>query len=128
AGGSGMQGFASSPSQRAQQMLAMAMSDQLLITVKIGGLMTLYQSAQEANAAEATEAASVEERATAAPVTTPSADPGTAAPDPNAPATDPNAPTPDPNAPAPDPNAPAPDPNAPAPDPNAPGAAAPGAN
>jgi len=120
AGGSGMQGFASSPSQRAQQMLAMAMSDQLLITVKIGGLMTLYQSAQEANAAEATEAASVEERATAAPVTTPSADPGTAAPDPNAPAPDPNAPAPDPNAPTPDPNAPTPDPNAPTPDPNAP--------
>ncbi len=120
AGGAGMGSMASSPSQRAQQMLGLAMSDSLLITVKIGGLMTLYQSAQEANAAEATEAASAAERATASPVTTPATDPTTTTPDPNAPAPDPNAPAPDPNAPAPDPNAPAPDPNAPAPDPGAP--------
>lgn len=44
-----------------------ALSDPLLITVKIGGLMTLYQSAQESNAAAATEAAGATEQSNAAP-------------------------------------------------------------
>lgn len=46
-----------------------ALSDPLLVTVKIGGLMTLYQSAQESNAEAATEAAGATEQSTAAPPT-----------------------------------------------------------
>lgn len=56
--GAGAGGLAA---QKGQEALAAAMSDPLLIYVKIGGLMTLYQSAQESTTAEATEAAAATE-------------------------------------------------------------------
>ncbi|MFO0979152.1 MAG: hypothetical protein U0996_22270 [Planctomycetaceae bacterium] len=50
------------------EALQIAMSDPLLISVRIGGLMTLYQSAQESDAAEQSEAAAATE-VTPPPVT-----------------------------------------------------------
>lgn len=46
---------------KGQAALQAAMADPLLISVKIGGLMTLYQSAQETETEAATEAAAVTE-------------------------------------------------------------------
>ncbi len=67
--GSGI-GSGGMASPTGMESLQIAMSDPLLLSVRIGGLMTLYQSAQESDAAEQTEAAAATE-ATAAPPTTP---------------------------------------------------------
>ncbi len=67
---------------KGKEVIQAAMNDPLLVHVKIGGLMTLYQSAQEANA----EATTAETDQAAAPVAAPQTD-ATAAPgEPTAPA------------------------------------------
>jgi hypothetical protein len=66
---------------RGKEAMQAAMIDPLLVHVKIGGLMTLYQSAQEADA----EAATAEIDQAAAPTPTPAGE----GVDPNAPAVDP---------------------------------------
>ncbi|MBL8814125.1 MAG: hypothetical protein JNM43_28410 [Planctomycetaceae bacterium] len=77
-GGIGPAGGMSSPT--GMEALQIAMADPLLISVRIGGLMTLYQSAQESDAAEQTAAAAANE-ATAAPPANPApTDGNTAAP------------------------------------------------
>jgi hypothetical protein len=100
--------------QKDAETLRIAMSDESLVLLRIGGLMTLYQSAEEAKSAEATEAAAATETTNAAPPTdAPPADPNAPSSEGTAPATDPAAPP----APQPaDPSAtpPMPDPNAPA--------------
>ncbi len=61
-GGAGMQGMSSGMmpggmmgvADKGKESLQIAMADPLLVHVKIGGLMTLYQSAQEADAEAAT--------------------------------------------------------------------------
>lgn len=55
---------------KGKEVIQAAMNDPLLVHVKIGGLMTLYQSAQEANA----EATTAETDQAAAPATTPAAE------------------------------------------------------
>lgn len=62
-GGMGMGGGGSA----ASDPLAVALADPLLVTVKIGGLMTLYQSLAETAAQEETEKAAVTEQSTATP-------------------------------------------------------------
>ena len=47
--------------------MAIALADPLLVTVKIGGLMTLYQSLEETNAQEETEKAAETEQSTSPP-------------------------------------------------------------
>ncbi len=70
--GYGMQGTGA----KGKEVIQAAMNDPLLVHVKIGGLMTLYQSAQEANA-EATTAETDQAAApAAAPPTDASAAPG----------------------------------------------------
>ena len=117
-------------SQRDAETLRIAMTDNSLVMLRIGGLMTLYQSAEEAKSAEATEAAA-ETETTAAdgsdPASTQPGDPSAPSPsaDPNAPPAA-DAPTEgDPTAPAQpaDPSAPPVDPSAPPADPSAPPAA-----
>lgn len=81
----GIGGLGGGTSTGTSDPLQNALSDPLLVTVKIGGLMTLYQSAQESSAAAATEAASATEQSTAAP---PAITPDPAAPAEGAPATD----------------------------------------
>ncbi len=104
--GYGLGGDASGVNAReqmtAKQALSAAMSDPLLVDLRVAGLMTLYQTKEEVVAETATEAAATQEAATAPPET------------PNAGGTvDPAAVTPaDPAAPA-DPSVPA-DPAAPA--------------
>jgi hypothetical protein len=67
---------------KGKEVIQAAMNDPLLVHVKIGGLMTLYQSAQEANA----EATTAETDQAAAPVAAPQTD-ATAVPgEPTAPA------------------------------------------
>lgn len=70
-GESGIMGdeYGGTVGQSGSGLLNAALSDQSLLQVKIGGLMTLYQSAAESEAAEATEAAGVEEGSTAKPPT-----------------------------------------------------------
>ncbi len=51
----------------ASDPMAVAMADPLLVTVKIGGLMTLYQSQEESTAQDETEKAAAAEQTTAAP-------------------------------------------------------------
>lgn len=70
-GESGMMGdeYGGTVGQSGSGLLNAALSDQSLLQVKIGGLMTLYQSAAESEAAEATEAAGAEEGSTAKPPT-----------------------------------------------------------
>jgi|GEM_PF-352237 len=117
-------------SQKDAETLRIAMSDESLVKLRIGGLMTLYQSAEEAKSAEATEAAAATETTNAAPpANAQPADPGNPSPDGSTPSTDPAAPTaPQPTDPsaapaAADPNAPAAPgtPAPPAPAPPAPG-------
>jgi len=66
--GSGGLATGSSAATRGAEIYQAAMSDPLLVTVKIGGLMTLYQSLEEAQQQEATEDAAVTEQS-AAPTT-----------------------------------------------------------
>jgi hypothetical protein len=66
--GSGGLATGSSAATRGAEIYQAAMSDPLLVTVKIGGLMTLYQSLEEAQQQEATEDAAVTEQS-AAPAT-----------------------------------------------------------
>ena len=66
-GSSGIAGMAGVASAKGQEVMQVAMADPLLVNVKIGGLMTLYQSAQEDNA----EAATAETDHSAAPVVAP---------------------------------------------------------
>ena len=71
ASGYGVQGAGA----KGKEVIQAAMNDPLLVHVKIGGLMTLYQSAQEANA----EATTAETDQAVAPAAAPPAD-GTVAP------------------------------------------------
>lgn len=66
--GNGMPGTGA----KGKEVIQAAMNDPLLVHVKIGGLMTLYQSAQEANA----EATTAETDQAAAPAAAPPAAPG----------------------------------------------------
>lgn len=82
--GIGPAGGMASPS--GMEALQIAMSDPLLLSVRIGGLMTLYQSAQESDAAEQTEAAAATEASAAPPANpadagAPGAQPAAATPD-----------------------------------------------
>lgn len=61
----GMAGYPGGGGAKGKDVLQVAMADPLLIHVKIGGLMTLYQSAQEADAEAA--AAQTDEAAAPAP-------------------------------------------------------------
>lgn len=63
--GMGAPGFGGGAS--ASDPMAVAMADPLLVTVKIGGLMTLYQSKEESTAEDETEKAAATEQTTAAP-------------------------------------------------------------
>ena len=74
--GLGSPGGASNPTGMESYQIAMA--DPLLISVRIGGLMTLYQSAQESDAAEQTAAAAATE-ATAVPPANPASTDGSTA-------------------------------------------------
>ena len=67
---------------KGKEVIQAAMNDPLLVHVKIGGLMTLYQSAQEANA----EATTAETDQAAAPVAAPQTDAIAAPGEPTAPA------------------------------------------
>ncbi|MFO1004017.1 MAG: hypothetical protein U0936_27180 [Planctomycetaceae bacterium] len=68
---SGMPGMgATAAGTKGKEVIQAAMNDPLLVLVKIGGLMTLYQSAQEANA----EATTAETDQAAAPAATPPAE------------------------------------------------------
>lgn len=71
---SGLGGM-STAATRGAEILQAAMKDPLLVTVKIGGLMTLYQSLEEAESQDATEKEAASEAATTS-TGTESAEPG----------------------------------------------------
>lgn len=72
-GGMGMSGMGmggmglGGPGAAGGDPVAIALADPLLVTVKIGGLMTLYQSLAETNAQEETEKAAETEQSSSAP-------------------------------------------------------------